>query len=144
MVPKLILIVVVGLGIISCSPKEKNSEPDDEISGAYAREYSFAVTNPESGKEIGMRTIRDTISIRRNESGYEISNSKWSLNDYDKKGWKNMKHSDDRPMPTFQAKFDASSRTLISEFNSPLYLDVQKSKLSKNKSEATYQKIRQE
>ena|SRR5260221_2685628 len=144
MMLKSILMVVVGWGIVACNSKEKGSADIAGISGAYTRAYSFKVTNPETGKEIGMRTVRDTIYIRRNANGYEVSNSKWGLNDYDKAGWKNMEHSDDRPMPAFQANFDSSNNSLISELNSSLHFDKQRSRLSKDWSEsAFYQKVGQ-
>jgi hypothetical protein len=136
---RLFLLTVAGFIVAVCNPKE--SRNDSSIAGIYVREYSFQVTNSESGKEIGMRTIRDTVFVRANSSGYMVSNSKWSLNDYDKAGWKNMKHSDDRPIAPFQAKFDKANNTLISPLNSPLFLDIKSQKLFKEKNgEAFYQK----
>jgi hypothetical protein len=138
------IVLVVGSGIVACNSKGKNSTDIEKISGAYAREYSFKVINPESGKEIGMRTVRDTIYIRENASDYEVSNNKWSLNDYDKDGWKDMRHTDDRPMPTFNANFDRSNNSLISELNSTLHFDKEKSKLFKDQNEsASYLKTKQ-
>jgi hypothetical protein len=51
------------LMILSCGSKNNHLEPD-KISGTYVREYTFKVIHLESGDEIGMRTIRDTITIR--------------------------------------------------------------------------------
>ena len=59
----------------------------DEISGAYVHEYSFKVVNPETGTEIGLRTVRDTIFIRLAAVNFELSNRKWAKNDYDNRGW---------------------------------------------------------
>src|SRR5258706_4079349 len=132
---KSILIVIIGLGLVACNSKEKGSADNEEVSGAYAREYSCKVINPESGKEIGMRTFRDTIYIRKNANGYEVSNNKWSINDYDKYGWKNMEHANDRPMSTFLAKFDSPHSSLISELSPTLHFDEQKSKLFKSQNE---------
>src|SRR5882672_12810833 len=99
-------IVIVGTLVFACGIRD-NSRSHDEISGAYVREYSFKIINPETGAEIGMRTIRDTIFIRPVEERYEVSNSKWRLNDYDKEGWQNMEHAEDRSMPTSQATFNS-------------------------------------
>jgi hypothetical protein len=135
------LIVAVGLAISSCS----NGRDSDSngINGAYAREYSFKVVNPETGSEIGMRTIRDTIFIRPVESGYEVSNSKWSLNDYDKDGWQSMEHDEDYSMPTFQATFNSVDGSLESGSMPHLFLDLERRQLYKDKGrEKPYQKIR--
>lgn len=108
------LVVAVGLAIGSCS-RGRNTDSSDEISGAYFREYSFKVVNPETGAEIGMRTIRDTIFIKHSETDYEVSNGKWRLNDYDKEGWQSMRHSEDRPFTTYVASFDKSHHSLTSQ-----------------------------
>ena len=96
----LAFLITVGLTVLACGTKE-HSKSADEISGTYVREHSFKVVNPETGAEIGMRMIRDTIFIEPIENGYEVSNRKWRLNDYDKDGWQSMEHSDDRPIFTF-------------------------------------------
>src|SRR6266705_6026150 len=101
-----ILIVTVGFAMTSCGPRENHSNSDWEIAGSYTKEYSFKVTNTNSGDEVGMSTIRDTIFIKPKQTGYEISNNKWRLNDYDKEGWQNMEHSEDHPLRTYQATFD--------------------------------------
>lgn len=88
------LIVTIGYLILSCGGKN-NSEHEGKITGTYVREYSFKVTNSESGNEIGISTVRDTIFIAQTGSSYEISNNKWRLNDYDREGWQNMDHSED-------------------------------------------------
>src|SRR6478752_2992819 len=96
----LTIIVAVGFLIASCT-RGKDTSSSGDISGAYAKEYSFKVVNQETGTEIGMRTIRDTIFIQSAEIGYIVSNKKWTLNDYDREGWQNMEHSENRPMQTF-------------------------------------------
>lgn len=127
-----ILIVAVGFAIVSCT-RGQDADSSDEISGAYAREYSFNVINPETGNEIGMRTIRDTIFIRPVERGYEVANAKWKLNDFDRQGWQNMKHDEDRPLPAYIATFDRIENTLNSESAPPLYLNQSEGSLSKDK-----------
>lgn len=120
----LIFIAMVGLAILSCRTKNNFSQ-EEEIPGIYIREYSFTVIHPQTGEEIGIRTVRDTIFIRSNRGGYEVSNEKWSRNDYDDKSWRNMEHADDRPMPCHQARFDPVNNAIVSEFYPPLYLKVE-------------------
>lgn len=115
-------IVWLALIIFSCN-KQRDANATDEISGAYAREYSFKVVNQETGSEIGMRTIRDTILIRQIGNEFEVSNRKWRLNDYDKDGWQNMEHSDNRPFRPFLSRYDQKSSTLISESIPMIYFD---------------------
>jgi len=128
----LTLIVAVGFAISSCT-KRQDTTASDEISGAYAREYSFKVVNPETGNEVGMRTIRDTIFIRPVESGYEVANTKWRLNTYDKQGWQNMRHNEDRPFPSYVAVFNKTESTLNFQSVPSLYLNLPEGSLSKDK-----------
>lgn len=135
-------LVAVGFVILSCS-NGKDSGSGDEISGVYSREYSFTVVNPETGSDVGIRTIRDTIFIRPAENGYELSNAKWKLNDYDAGGWQNMEHSDSRPMQTFTASFNDGNSSLTSESGQALFLDLENKKLFiDNKHENSYEKIK--
>jgi len=127
---KMTFIIAIGFAISSCN-KGRDSSSNDEISGSYAREYSFKVVNQETSIEIGMRTIRDTIFIRAIENGYEVSNRKWKLNDYEKGGWTNSEHADDRPMSTYLAKFDHSDNTLRAESLPPLFIDIRNDQLHK-------------
>lgn len=129
---KLILIVAVGLAICSCNPR-RDSLTSEEITGTYAREYSFKVVHPETGNEVGMRTIRDTIFVRSIESGYEVSNSKWRFNDYDLEGWNSMEHSEDRPFPAFIGKFESEISSLISESAPEMHFNFAKKQLFKGK-----------
>lgn len=139
---KMILIVAVGFAVFSCNLK-RDSESNDEISGAYAREYSFKIVNPETGSEIGLRTIRDTISIRTSENGYEVSNSKWKMNDYDKEGWQSMEHSDNRPLETFTASFSNGKSLLASKSGQVLFFDLKDHKLFiDNERQNSYEKIK--
>jgi hypothetical protein len=124
------LIVAVGFAMFSCSTVQDSKE---EIAGTYVREYSFKIVNQESGKEIGMRTVRDTIFLRTVESEYEVSNSKWKLNDYDSEGWQNMAHSDDRPMPDFNAVFDSKENRIVSKSQSNQFLNLDGNQLFKDK-----------
>ncbi len=133
------IIVWLVILIVSCT-KHQNTNATDEISGAYAREYSFKVVNQETGTEIGMRTIRDTIFIGPAEGEYEVSNKKWRLNDYDKEGWQNMEHSDDRPFPSHKASFESTNNTLISQTAESLHLEFGKGQLYKEMQRSIYKK----
>lgn len=108
-----ILLAVIGILISSCHSK-RNQFSLDGLSEAYAREYTFQIVNPETGAKIGMRAVRDTIFIRSLDEGYEVSNSKWMFNDYDQNGWRDMKHSENRPFATYQSKYDSKNNSLSS------------------------------
>lgn len=136
------MIVTVGFAMASCGSREDRSDSNSEITGIYAKEYSFKVTNTNSGEEIGMSTVRDTIFIKPKETGYEISNNKWRLNDYDKEGWQNMEHSEDHPLRTYQATFDQTDNSLNAQFMAPLYIDREEQRLFKGKGkDAFYRKV---
>lgn len=122
----IIFNLMVSLAMISCRLKESYSQRDD-ISGTYIMEYSFKVIHPESSDTIGLRTIRDRIFIQN--QGYEVSNSKGGLNDYENEGWLNMDHADDRSFVTFSSKFDPSDSSLTNDINVKLYLDFNNQKL---------------
>lgn len=136
--------LILGFTIISCGSKERASDAGDGVAGSYAREYSLFVTNPQSGKELGMRTIRDTIFIQPTQEGYKISNRKWRLNDYDKEGWQNMEHAEDRPLPPYTANLvdDATLNSNQPSLIPPLYVDTSKQTVSKSKSGSAYRKVK--
>ena len=104
-------LFVVGL-LYACSGKH-TSDSTESISGTYVREGAFKVTNPETGAEIGMMVIRDSIFVRPAMGKFEVINHKWVKNDYDTEGWRNMLHSNSRPTPTFTSAFDTEGRTLV-------------------------------
>ena len=133
---------LVGVSICyGCGNTEKANSSDDSIAGTYVREYSSEILNQLSGNKMGMRTVRDTIYISAAGENFKVENSKWSINDYDEEGWKNMEHGESGPLPTFTAEYDESSRTL----NSGLAPDLVMSKDGKlsvgGKSEIAYAKI---
>lgn len=129
---RLTFFVAVGFAIFSCINVKESSKGHD-VAGAYAREHTFRLTNPESGADVGMRTIRDTIFIRQVDDDFEVSNNKWMLNDYDKVGWQNMEHADDRPLPSYRAQFEANENSLRTEFAPPLFLDFEAGVLFRGK-----------
>ena len=146
MIAKHFIIVIVGFMIISCNSKQATSDASDRVAGAYVREYSFMVTNPQSGKEIGIRTIKDTIFVQLVQEGYKISNRKWRLNDYDKEGWQNMEHAEDRPLPTYVANFVSDNNSLQSKppgLLLSLYVDLSSQTISKSQHEnQSYKKVK--
>jgi hypothetical protein len=142
---RLILICAGALGIASCSSKE-NKQDSDLAAGVYVREYSFDVTNPETGQKIGIRKVRDSIFVQPGGDGYQVSNSKWRMNDYDNEGWVSMAHADDRPLPTFLASYDAHTKSLnsnSSNVSQTIVLDAENAKLYKGKPDGKpYVKVR--
>lgn len=137
---RLFFYVVLGLLAISCG--RKNREQKDKISGVYAREYSFKVIHAERGDTIGERTVRDTIYIRQRDEVYEVSNHKWSLNDYDSDGWQSMQHSEDRPAPTYMANYDQETSSLraVDDALNLIHLDAQNQQMIRTK-DKQYRKL---
>ncbi|MBA4056152.1 MAG: hypothetical protein C0490_15665 [Marivirga sp.] len=142
---RLILICAGALGIASCSTKENNGN-SNLATGVYVREYSFEVTNPETGLKIGMRQVRDSIFVQPGNDAYQVSNRKWRMNDYDNEGWVSMAHADDRPLPTFLASYDANTNSLNSNnsnVSQTIVLDTENEKLYKGKpDDKPYIKVR--
>jgi len=121
-----IFLVTVGFLIISCISGEKHSKSEAEIIGTYVREYSFKAIDLETGHELGVSIVRDTIFIRSNQNGFEVTNNKWMLNEHGRQGWRNMEHSEDRPMATYQVKFDLTDNSLSAESHPTLHFDFEK------------------
>jgi hypothetical protein len=142
---RFVLICAGALGIGSCSTKE-NKQSSDLAAGVYVREYSFDVTNLETGEKIGLRKVRDSIFVQPGGDGYQVSNSKWRMNDYDNEGWVSMAHADDRPLPTFLASYDAHTKSLNSNnsnVSETIVLDAENAKLYKGKpNDEPYIKVR--
>ena len=115
---------LAGLLLVACS--SGNRQGNDGVSGVYVRQYSNEVTNPETNQRIGMRTISDTIFVRPLNDEIEVSNHKWMMNDYDKEGWRDMTHSDDRPKSTYSAIFDNVKSSLTSKDGTTLFVDKEK------------------
>ena len=143
MTPKVIFIVAASCGILSCTTSADSDRPDADASGVYVREYAYEVSNPQTGKKIGMRQVRDSIFIEPSDNGYQVSNRKWRMNDYDQDGWVSMSHAEDRPLPTFFASYDDNLGALTPE-NSGLIqpIFVENGRLFKHANkENAYQKI---
>lgn len=122
------------------SPKESVSE-DQSISGTYVREFSREILNQASGNKMGMRMVRDTLYITPHEDGYRVENARWSMNDYDNEGWRDMEHAEGGPLASYTARYDGNSRTLQSD-SAPELVVVEGGRLSVGgKSAITYSKI---
>jgi hypothetical protein len=138
--------LLMGLALWSSCTQEQPSGTTDALAGSYAREFTYPVNHPETGRLLGTSTIRDTIVIRSQGSGYEVSQTKWRLNDYDPEGWQNQQHAQDRPLPAYQASFRAADNQIypVREGNGPLlYVDVAKGTLYRNKDrDKAYQRVK--
>lgn len=141
--PKVIFIVAASCGILSCTSSADSDRSNADVSGVYVREYAFEVSNPETGKKVGMRQVRDSIFVERGENGYQVSNRKWRMNDYDQEGWVSMAHAEDRPLPTFLASYDDQLGALTSENSGsmqPIFIENGRLFKDRNK-EVSYQKV---
>lgn len=138
------MLIFAGAAVmVSCGTNGDKVGSTSDASGIYVREYAIEINNPESGKKIGMRQVRDSIFIERGENGYQVSNRKWRMNDYDQEGWVSMSHADDRPLPTFFASYDDKSGALRpdkSGLMQPIF--IERGRLFKDRDkEQAYQKI---
>ena len=135
MTDKIVLICVVGLFAISCS--NENAGSGKNLSGIYVREFTNEVKHQFSGETVGTRKIRDTIFVEPTDKGFMVSNMKWRLLDYNQDGWVKMIFGGpDGPLPTFQARYDKTSKSLIAEnelLSYPLTFDESQRKLYKGK-----------
>lgn len=129
MISKFIHFVLVGFIVISCGTRDK-------IPGTYVRNYSFKVIHPETGVSVGTRTIADTICIQKDDEGYLLTNNKWQINDFNNEGWRNMRHMEDRPMPTHLVTFNKKIRALESEEYPKLIFSVEFNSLSQEAHES--------
>jgi hypothetical protein len=145
-VVKMMLIGVGGFFIASCNSGERQADVKNDASGVYVREYAVEISNPNTGRKIGMRQIRDSIFVKPGTGGYEVSNRKWRMNDYDQEGWVTMAHADDRPMSTFMAFFDDESNQLNPrnpDGSQSLLIDIDQGKLFRNSArDIEYRKVR--
>lgn len=129
------IFITLFYAVVSCA--EKGTVSADEISGTYVKEVDFEVPDPYNiEKTLGMGKIRDTIFISAKQDGFEVSNNKWRLNDYDDLGWQNLEFEENRPMPTYKVIFDPSDSSLnpvLSGLFLPFKLDLKNGRLQKGK-----------
>jgi hypothetical protein len=133
---------LVGVSICyGCGNSENTSSSDDSIAGTYVREYSSEILNQLSGNKMGMRTVRDTMYVTPAGDKFKVKNAKWSMNDYDQEGWRNMEHGESGPLPAFTAEYDENSRTLNSESSPDLVISKDYKLSVGGKSDIAYAKI---
>lgn len=143
MTPKVIFIVAASCGILSCTTSADSEQANTDASGVYVREFAIEISNSETGKKLGMRQVRDSIFIEQTDDGYQVSNRKWRMNDYDQEGWVSMAHAGDRPFPRFLASYDEELSALTPENSSPTQpILIEKGRLFKDRDkEIAYQKV---
>jgi hypothetical protein len=123
---KIVLIGLVSLSIFACTSKETRYPRSDEVPGTYTNAYSVDVIDGETGDVMGTRMVRDTIFIRREGDGFEVSNRKWLQNDYDGNGWVDSMQGEIEPMKTYKAEYNLKTgllRPLEENSRPPLFLD---------------------
>lgn len=121
----IIVLSSLFLLIISC-----RNEMDTNVGGIYIREWSVKVNNLNTRKLIGIGRVKDTIFVKREREGFEISNNRWRLNDYDDKGWHKTNEETMYFYPVVYNSVDSSffgriPTTLLSPifFNSQVYIN---------------------
>jgi hypothetical protein len=143
---KMILLCACGVALVSCNSGVSGGGSVDNVSGTYVRRYAAEITNPNTGDKVGIRQIRDSIFINSTDNGYQVSNRKWRMNEYDKDGWVSMAHADDRPLQTFLASYDERSEKLNplnSSMTQSIFIDEEGSKLFLNSSkDIEYTKVK--
>ena len=126
---KIVLTLMVSLSIFACTSKETQYPRSDEVPGIYTNAYSVDVIDGETGDVMGTRTVSDTIFIRREGEGFEVSNRKWLQNDYDGNGWVDTMQGEIEPMKPYKAEYNLKTGLLSPlEENSrpPLFLEDEK------------------
>jgi hypothetical protein len=147
---KLLIIICSGCYYLascdnttSSETKKENGPLMNEIVGAYVRDYSFEVKNMSTDQVVGIKSVRDTIFIKEKENGFEVSNSKHRMNDYDQDGW--IEITGTERMPTFQATYDQLDNSLVPVQNpyvAPVYFDSNNDVIYKDKDRNhPYQKV---
>ena len=120
---KYISMLVIGFAVTLSAC---NSEPVEKITGAYARENTVEIKNPETMQVKGKAIFRDTIFITVVKDGYQLSNRVWRENDYDTVGWKEQTPGNGNALRTYTATYnskDQSLRSVITDAYKPLILD---------------------
>jgi hypothetical protein len=118
---------------VSCT---KPSVQKDQIAGVYVKETVFEVIHPITDNRLGVGRIRDTIFIAPKQNGFEVSNNKWRLDEFNDRGWQNLQHEENHPMPTYQVSFDPTDSSLNPVMSGLLLafkLDLKNQRLQKGK-----------
>lgn len=137
---KLTIIFSILLTAFCCSRSSVELKAEQSISGTYVRITKAEISNLETGSVVDIREIRDTIFVTKAADHYLIMNRKWQKNDYDQQGWVTMAHSDNRPMPDYEAVFELESKTLVpklSHVDPILYFNPETHIISKDQFQKT-------
>ena len=128
MVHQWTLFLLVGLYISACQSGGTQSAESEMLTGIYVHTYTADVIDPETGETMGIRTVADSIFIKVSGDKYEVSNHKWMLNDYENDGWTTRVPDADKPMTTYVAEFDETSKVLkaLADNKPPLFVDDDK------------------
>ena len=106
---------------------ENDTLSGEHVTGTYVHSYTADVMEIETGEVMGIRTVRDTIFIKKSGKKFEVSNRKWMDNDYDNVGWMLPDSKADQAMPTYLVEYDSLQRKLIPDPKEkkrvPLYVD---------------------
>lgn len=114
---------IISMGLLMFIMSCRNAG-DRDVSGTYTREWTFEEKNLNTGKLIGMAKFRDTIFIKRKSEGFEISNNRWRVNDYDDQGWHERSEG---ILHTYPVNYDPVDSTLVSKMPgmyNPIYISA--------------------
>lgn len=118
----LLLLIIVT----DCKVVEKESLSDEDITGTYVYTYTADVMEVETGEVMGIRTVMDTIIIKKAGDQFEVSNRRWMDNDYDNVGWILPESEADQAMPTYFVEHDSVHKKLVPDKREkkgvPLYI----------------------
>lgn len=130
---RILTLSTIGFMMVSCL---NTTIKPEQISGVYVKEVEFEVIHPLTDTKLGMGRIRDTIFVAPKQDGFEVSNNKWRLDEYNDHGWQNLEHEENHPMPTYKVTFDPTDSSLnpvVSGFFLSLKLDLKNRQLQKGK-----------
>jgi len=105
----LLLLIILS----DCKVVEKESFSDEDITGTYVYTYTADVMEVETGEVMGIRTVMDTIIIKKAGDQLEVSNRRWMDNDYDNVGWILPDSEADQAMPTYFVEHDTVHNKLV-------------------------------
>ena len=119
---------------------------DAVITGFTVSVLTTVLSHPFTDTKLGMGRIRDTIFIAPKQDGFEVSNNKWRLDEYNDHGWQDLEHKENHPMPTYKVTFDPTDSSLnpvVSGFFLSFRLDLIGQRLQKGKNKHNvYSKVK--
>lgn len=126
MILKVSSLILLFSVVAGCKIIEKESAYSEAVAGTYVHTYTADVLEVETGEVMGIRTVRDTIFIKKAGKKFEVSNRKWMDNDYDNVDWVQPESKADQAMPTYLAEYDSTTGKLVpdpkQEKSVPLYV----------------------